>query len=312
MSESYKGSSDKLVTSQYLFNQLTSFYNNTINNTTPTFRRIEYGNFGLSSNYTLTGEVDKAQINELVPFDNLLNSQGNLLLSNGLVALKKDSTYLISVILKGNDNNSSTENGTLVYYIRDSQGNQLSPLGYYSSSAVSKGLIPILCTITPLENIEIGVYVLLRSNRITQVLGGIDNTSFVITEISNVQTTNSQIKSIVTNGVEDVLYHDAVDEITITNTDKSNVVVESDMCSYAVFNGICYVSIANIGIGMVGSECLKITGLPKPAIDVNVPLHNQGEYVGSISYLYDTTEVIVSKTSPTTGFTSFNYPINAS
>ena len=79
--------------------------------------------------------------------------------------------------------------------------------------------------------------------------------------------------------------------------------------SYQVKNGICYVSVENLGTGLNGINVITITGLPKPNLFVCKSLLYNGNNIGAIYYNPSDTIFHVDKNSTVYCFASFSYPV---
>lgn len=140
---------------------------------------IEYGNFKLDDNYNITSSSEVA-VKELIPFKSLLNSEGNMTSNNGLVPLKKGKTYKIVAAIRTGDT-SQTDIGYLEFCLYDNKGNLLKQ-GIANNGLVTRGIYPIVYTITPKEDISVGIYITYRTPPVTVIVG--ENRSyFNITEI---------------------------------------------------------------------------------------------------------------------------------
>ena len=162
---------------------------------------IEYGNFKLVGNYTITSPTETS-VKELIPFTDLLNSEGNMVSNNGLIALKKGKTYKITSAIRTNDV-SSTDNGFIEFCLYDNKGNLLKQ-GIYNSGIVYRGNYPINYTITPSEDISVGIYITYRTAPIKIIVG--ENRSYLnITEIPNptsiMNVTDEHIKEVATTNL---------------------------------------------------------------------------------------------------------------
>ena len=157
---------------------------------------IEYGNFKLIGNYTITSATETL-VKELIPFTGLLNSEGNMVSNNGLIALKKGKTYKITSAIRTNDV-SSTDNGYIEFSLCDNKGNILKQ-GKANNGIIIRGNYPINYTITPNENISVGIYITYRTPPIKTIVG--ENRSYLtITEIPNptsiMNVTDNHIKEV--------------------------------------------------------------------------------------------------------------------
>lgn len=163
---------------------------------------VEYGNFKLDDNYNITSSSEVA-VKELIPFKSLLNSEGNMTSNNGLVPLKKGKTYKIVAAIRTGDT-SQTDIGYLEFCLYDNKGNLLKQ-GIANNGLVTRGIYPIVYTITPKEDISVGIYITYRTPPVTVIVG--ENRSyFNITEIPSytglLDCSDDHIKSLVPEGIK--------------------------------------------------------------------------------------------------------------